>query len=70
VIALERVVNLPISFHQIGIHERDYFGALDTLIAATLESRSTRLGLRVPTADDAYDLFERAYWGHLPEWVG
>lgn len=69
VIGLEHALNLPTSFHKLGVHERDYFGAMDTLIAATLDSRSTQLGLRVPTADQAYDLFERAYWGHLPEWV-
>lgn len=69
VIGLERAVNLPISFHEIGIHEREYFGAMELLIAATLDSRSTQLGPRLPTADQAYDLFERAYWGHLPEWV-
>lgn len=65
VIALARTVNIPSSFQEAGLAENEYFGAMETLVDATLESRSTQLSPRVPSALEARELFERAYWGQL-----
>lgn len=62
VIELQAAVKLPTSFAECGIAERNYFGVMETLVNATLIARSTQLCPRVPNAQEARELFERAYW--------
>lgn len=64
VVELGRALELPGCFAQCGIAESDYFGAMDVLVNAALESRSTQLCPRVPNTQEMRELFERAYWGN------
>lgn len=64
VVELQRTVNLPTSLAQCGVGEADFFRAMETLVNATRESRSTQLSARVPDTQETRELFERAYWGN------
>jgi alcohol dehydrogenase class IV len=61
--SLQRDLNVPCSFRECGVSEQEYFAAMPVLVEATLSSRAVQLGPRVPTAEEARALFERAYWG-------
>jgi alcohol dehydrogenase class IV len=63
VIELQKQLQIPTSFAACGVNDKEYFAAQPALIDAALASRATQLGPRVPTADEARDLFEQAYWG-------
>jgi alcohol dehydrogenase class IV len=65
--ALQQAVNLPLAFKDVGIAEDAYRAQLGPMIEAAQVSGSTRLGPKIPSADETRALFLRAYHGQLPE---
>lgn len=64
---LQRRVELPLTFRDLGINEEAFQLQLDEMIAAAQGSGSTHLSPRIPSADEIRDIFLRSYYGRLPE---
>jgi alcohol dehydrogenase class IV len=62
-VALQREVDLPLTFQQAGVPETEYLQNLITLVEAALVSGSTRLSPLIPSADEVRELFLQAYYG-------
>ncbi len=66
-VALQRAVDLPSAFKDVGIAEAAYRAQLEPMIGAAQGSGSTRLSPKIPSVDETRGLFLRAYHGQLPE---
>jgi alcohol dehydrogenase class IV len=65
--ALQRKVELPLAFRDLGISEEAFQLQLDDMITAAQVSGSTHLSPRIPSADEIRDIFLQSYYGRLPE---
>lgn len=66
-VALQRALDLPLAFKEVGIDEAAYQAQLEAMIEAAQVSGSTRLSPKIPSVGETRDLFLQAYHGRLPE---
>jgi alcohol dehydrogenase len=68
-VQLEHEVGLPRSFGEAGVERQAYVANMGKMVSAALASLATQSSPRVPTSEECEAIFERAYWGNLPDWL-
>jgi alcohol dehydrogenase class IV len=66
-VALQRAVDLPQAFKDVGIGKAAFRAQLEPMIAAAQSSASMRLSPKIPSVYETRELFLRSYHGQLPE---
>ncbi|BDF72229.1 NADPH-dependent butanol dehydrogenase [Oscillospiraceae bacterium] len=60
-------LGIPHSFGALGLDEADFMDKLDDFARLGLEAIATKLSPRVPTLDEAREIFRSAYYGRRPQ---
>ncbi|MBI9108287.1 MAG: iron-containing alcohol dehydrogenase [Spirochaetales bacterium] len=66
IIAFNETVGIPRSFSEAGIDEGEYLMKINDFAALAVEAIATKLSPRVPTLDEARDLYKQVFYGENP----